>query len=233
MIGNVPHAGLGIGAESSCSAVPLEAESAKFSLHAEHGDITGIALVFLVSRAFSSGMRGAHRCREAISNGVPAFRKPKSRNAAKTLVWLGGIAITPFMGDHRAHGRDRAAKVAERPAEQLAGAPEGYQQKTSSPSPSRRVFHDFPSTFYLITGVTAPSSCWPPTPPSTASRFRLRSWPGPFSPRQLHAGDRLAFSNRILLLALAGDRSSSLPSTPKVTALIQLAASSGCSCRSR
>ena len=31
---------------------------------------------------------------EAISNGVPAFRKPKSKNAATTLALLGGLAIT-------------------------------------------------------------------------------------------------------------------------------------------
>ena len=39
---------------------------------------------------------------EAISNGVPAFRKPKSQNAATTLLLLGGIAITMFVGDHLA-----------------------------------------------------------------------------------------------------------------------------------
>ncbi|MEU2021274.1 hypothetical protein ABZ565_03700 [Streptomyces sp. NPDC016469] len=35
---------------------------------------------------------------EAISNGVPAFRKPKSRNAATTLAAMGLIAITMFVG---------------------------------------------------------------------------------------------------------------------------------------
>ena len=35
---------------------------------------------------------------EAISNGVPAFQKPKSRNAATTLTLLGALAVTLFMG---------------------------------------------------------------------------------------------------------------------------------------
>ena len=35
---------------------------------------------------------------EAISNGVPAFRRPESKNAATTLVWMGLILGTLFMG---------------------------------------------------------------------------------------------------------------------------------------
>ena len=35
---------------------------------------------------------------EAISNGVPAFKKPKSKNAATTLALLGGIAVAMFAG---------------------------------------------------------------------------------------------------------------------------------------
>jgi hypothetical protein len=34
---------------------------------------------------------------EAISNGVPAFKEPKSRNAATTLALLGAIAVTMLM----------------------------------------------------------------------------------------------------------------------------------------
>jgi hypothetical protein len=35
---------------------------------------------------------------EAIANGVPAFRSPKSRNAATTLALMGGIAAAMFIG---------------------------------------------------------------------------------------------------------------------------------------
>ncbi len=66
-------------------------------MHAEHGKIVGFALAFLVARSFSSGCAALTGV-EAISNGVPAFEKPKSRNAATTLLMLGGIAVTLMMG---------------------------------------------------------------------------------------------------------------------------------------
>src|SRR3546814_3993830 len=58
--------------------------------------LTTIALVFLLARAFSSGCAALTGV-EAISNGVPAFRKPKSQNAASTLLMLGLIAITMML----------------------------------------------------------------------------------------------------------------------------------------
>ena len=49
--------------------------------------------MLLLARAFSSGCAALTGV-EAITNGVPAFRKPKSRNAATTLLLLGLIAVT-------------------------------------------------------------------------------------------------------------------------------------------
>ena len=49
------------------------------------GTFAGLALVFLIARAFSTGTTALTGI-EAISNGVPAFSKPKSRNAATTLL---------------------------------------------------------------------------------------------------------------------------------------------------
>ena len=74
----------------------------------------GFALVFLVARAFSSGCAALTGV-EAISNGVPAFRKPKSRNAATTLALLGGIAVTHVHGHDRAGQRDRRARSPSSP----------------------------------------------------------------------------------------------------------------------
>ncbi|MGN6524709.1 MAG: APC family permease, partial [Actinomycetes bacterium] len=59
--------------------------------------IAGLAGAFLLLRAFSSGCAALTGV-EAISNGVPAFRRPKSRNAATTLSMLGGVAITMLLG---------------------------------------------------------------------------------------------------------------------------------------
>ena len=61
----------------------------------EHG-LTGVAMVFLLARAFSSGCAALTGV-EAISNGVPAFKKPKSKNAATTLLPAGTLAITMLM----------------------------------------------------------------------------------------------------------------------------------------
>lgn len=75
----------------------LRAESSSFQLVAEHSPATALAFTFLLARAFSSGCAALTGV-EAISNGVPAFRKPKSRNAATTLLLLGGLAVTCCWG---------------------------------------------------------------------------------------------------------------------------------------
>ena len=199
----------------------VQAESAGFELRSEHGDVMGFALVFLVARAFSSGCAALTGV-EAISNGVPAFRKPKSRNAATTLALLGGIAITLFMG-MIVLAMKTGVKVAERPAEQLIGAPAGYQQKTLLAQLADAVFRDFPLGLYLITGVTALILV-------LAANTAFNGFPvlgsilaqDRFLPRQLHTrGDRLAFSNGIVFLALAAI-AFVVAFDAEVTALIQL-----------
>ena len=181
----------------------LRAESAGFELHSEHGDIMGFAMVFLVARAFSSGCAALTGV-EAISNGVPAFRKPKSRNAATTLTLLGGLAVTMFMG-MIVLANDTGVKLAERPEEQLIGAPPDYHQKTLVAQLAQSVFHDFPLGLYLITGVTALILV-------LAANTAFNGFPvlgsilaqDRYLPRQLHTrGDRLAFSNGIVFLAMA------------------------------
>jgi amino acid transporter len=133
--------------------MPLRAESAGFELHAEHGDVFGLAMVFLLARAFSSGCAALTGV-EAISNGVPAFRKPKSRNAATTLLLLGATAVTLFLGIIML-AKETGAKFAERPHEQLLGAPPDYNQKTLIAQLADAVFHDFPIGLFLIALVTA------------------------------------------------------------------------------
>src|SRR3954463_3891221 len=95
----------------------LQAETAGFTVQSEHGDVLGFAMVFLVARAFSSGCAALTGV-EAISNGVPAFQKPKSRNAATTLLLLGGIAVSLFLGIILL-AKETGVKIAERPHEQL------------------------------------------------------------------------------------------------------------------
>jgi len=48
--------------------------------------------------SLDQGNDGSNVIRDWISNGVPAFQKPKSKNAATTLALLGGIAVSMFAG---------------------------------------------------------------------------------------------------------------------------------------
>ena len=76
-----------------------DVESARLDIAPAPGfddSMTTIALLFLLARAFSSGCAALTGV-EAISNGVPAFRRPKSKNAATTLLMLGAIAITMML----------------------------------------------------------------------------------------------------------------------------------------
>ncbi|HYO20568.1 MAG TPA: APC family permease, partial [Dermatophilaceae bacterium] len=82
---------------SATGSLP-QAESAQFGLLPEPGSegIAGFAMVFLLLRAFSSGSAALTGV-EAISNGVPAFKKPKSTNAATTLLLMGAVSVTMMM----------------------------------------------------------------------------------------------------------------------------------------
>lgn len=59
--------------------------------------LTGFAYVWLLLRAFAGGCTALTGI-EAISNGVKAFKQPEAKNAAKTMVAMGVIAMTLFIG---------------------------------------------------------------------------------------------------------------------------------------
>jgi amino acid transporter len=75
----------------------LHAETADLTIKGHEVGVAGFALVFLLLRAFSSGCAALTGV-EAISNGVPAFRNPKGKNAATTLLLLGSVAASMFAG---------------------------------------------------------------------------------------------------------------------------------------
>ncbi|KXF53260.1 MULTISPECIES: APC family permease [Rhodococcus] len=179
----------------------LRAESSGFELEAEDSHLYGIAFAFLIARAFSSGCAALTGV-EAISNGVPAFQKPKSRNAATTLLLLGSIAIVLLMGIIIL-AQKIGIVYAHSPAEQLIGAPAGYHQKTLIAQIAETVFGGFPIGFYFIAIVTALILV-------LAANTAFNGFPvlgsilaqDRYLPRQLHTrGDRLAFSNGILFLS--------------------------------
>ncbi|WP_044572871.1 APC family permease [Saccharopolyspora spinosa] len=199
----------------------MPAESAHFQILPDETQMAGVAFVFLVLRAFSSGSAALTGV-EAISNGVPAFRKPKSRNAATTLALMGGLAVTMFMGLLML-AQITGAVIAEDPARQLIGAPPGYEQKTLVAQLASAVFAGFPpGVWYLVvfTGlilVLAANTAFNGFPVLGSILAQDR-----FLPRQLHTrGDRLAFSNGILFLA-AGAIILVFAFEAEVTRLIQL-----------
>ncbi|BBX59816.1 DNA-binding protein [Mycobacterium shottsii] len=199
----------------------VRAESAGFVMHAEHGKVVGIALVFLVARSFSSGCAALTGV-EAISNGVPAFQKPKSRNAATTLLMLGAIAVALLMGVV-ALAVQTGAQVVDDPDTQLTGAPDGYQQKTLVAQLAQAVFGSFHLGFLIIVAVTALILV-------LAANTAFNGFPvlgsvlaqHSYLPRQLHTrGDRLAFSNGIIFLSAAAV-GAVVAFRAELTALIQL-----------
>ncbi len=185
------------------------ADSAPLHLVAAHGheSLGSLAFAFLLLRAFSSGCAALTGV-EAISNGVPAFQPPKSRNAATTLLLMGTVAIT-MLWAIISLARWTNVKYAEDPATQLLrnGRPVGddYVQDTIIGQVSKAVFNEFHLGVVfmsIVTGiilVLAANTAFNGFPVLGSILAR-----DGFLPRQLHSrGDRLAFSNGILILATA------------------------------
>lgn len=183
------------------SGTQLHAETHDFQVRPE-GHYAGFALVFLVLRGFSSGSAALTGV-EAISNGVPAFRKPKSKNAATTLLMMGLIAVSMLIGII-VLARLTGVRIAQH-ASDLIGAPHGYQQKTVIAQVAHTVFSNFTPMFYFVAAATgvilvlAANTAFNGFPVLGSILAQAR-----YLPRQLHTrGDKLAFSNGILMLALA------------------------------
>ena len=94
----------------------------------DRSGVSGFARGFLVLRGFSSGCAALTGV-EAISNGVPAFKKPKSQNAATTLAMMAAISVSMMLVGRAASPVHRGA-VRRRPGDQLlTAAPEGVLRR--------------------------------------------------------------------------------------------------------
>jgi amino acid transporter len=150
--------------------------------------VTG-ATLFILMRAFSSGAVALSGV-EAVSNGVPAFRRPESKNAAITIVWMGLILGALFFG---------VSVLAQhvKPVPQEGG-------ETVLSIMARHVFGDGSFAYFLLQFSTfaililAANTAYADFPRLSGIIAR-----DGFLPRQLaNRGDRLVFSNGIIALSL-------------------------------
>jgi amino acid transporter len=178
----------------------LAAASSAYEIEPELDQLGTLGIVFLGLRAFASGCTALTGV-EAISNGVPAFRKPKPKNAATTLALMGGIAVTMFAGvTFLALRLD--VHITENNADLIGFT--GDQQPTVIAQIAATVFGSNTNLlFYYVQFVTAiilvlaANTAFNGFPVLASILAQDR-----FLPRQLHTrGDRLVYSNGILLLA--------------------------------
>jgi amino acid transporter len=154
--------------------------------HPGMSPITGFALVYLLMRGFAEGC-AAMTGTEAISNGVMAFKAPAQKNAAKTLGWMVGILATFFLGVSFLAQHYQVMPTTEQTVLSILG---------------HHVFGGGPlyyalqyTTFAVL--VLAANTAFADFPRLAGILANDR-----YMPRQLAArGDRLAFSNGILMLA--------------------------------
>ncbi|WP_432062005.1 APC family permease [Streptomyces sp. S1] len=196
----VIHLMFAVAAVRMATGSTIRAESADLPV-IEVSAYSGLALVLLGLRAFASGCTALTGV-EAVSNGVPAFAKPKSRNAATTLAIMGGLSVTMFLGITTL-AMVYEVHVAEDPTE-LGLAP-GTPTSTALAQIGRATFGDWHVLFYVLQAVTAgvlvlaANTAFNGFPMLASVLGRDR-----YAPRQLfHRGDRLVYSNGIVLLALA------------------------------
>lgn len=197
---------IGVGAAQVLLGHPPVAQSAGYTIVPEQAGLTGMALLFLGLRAFSSGCTALTGV-EAISNGVPMFRPPKARNAARTLLVMGAIAVFMFAGI-TVLSMVAKVHVAENPCDLVgfAGSCQTTPQLTVIAQLAAAVFGGTGSPiFFFIQATTAlvlvlaANTAFNGFPmlASILAQHRLM-------PTQLqNRGDRLSFSNGILALAFA------------------------------
>jgi amino acid transporter len=181
---------------------PPVAESATFGVEAE--SLTQAGIILLLLRSFASGCSALTGV-EAISNGVPAFRLPKVRNAQLTLVLMGGIAIILFAG-LTALALIANVHYAEDPCNLIGWAECATEpQRSLIAQVASATFGDSTVFFYVIQAATALVLL-------LAANTAFNGFPllgsvlakDGYAPKSLSTrGDRLIYSNGVVILALA------------------------------
>ena len=167
------------------SVAPVAAENLKL---AEGYHLQPLTL-FLLLGAFSNGCVALTGI-EAISNGIPAFKQPESRNAATTLTWMAVLLTTMFIGTsvmayfYHVHPHENETVISQF-ARIIFTGPMGW-------------------FYYVIQGTTAlililaANTSFADFPRLSSLLARDRFMPRQFATR----GDKLVFSNGIIILAV-------------------------------
>ncbi|MBS1998293.1 MAG: APC family permease, partial [Cyanobacteria bacterium SZAS LIN-2] len=160
-----------------------------------HSLMTTVGLAVLL-RAFATGCSALTGV-EAVSNGVPAFREPKSKNAAITLIWMALILGSIFLGVsllavkfHIVYWESNGASAAA-VIDQLSGTVFGK----TGPASWAYLLTQFSTALVLLIAAQTSFADFP-----RVTSILARDG---FMPRQLaHLGDRLAFDNGVLILGV-------------------------------
>ncbi|HEY0258490.1 MAG TPA: APC family permease [Lacisediminihabitans sp.] len=178
------------------------AASASFTVK-NPATLTQIAFILLLLRAFASGCSALTGV-EAVANGVQAFRRPKIKNAQRTLVLMGSIAIVLFIGImalallSHVHYAEKACDL------------QGFKDCATAPQTSvisQIAAAVFPGAghfmFYVIQGATAlvlllaANTAFNGFPLLGSVLARDR-----YAPKSMQTrGDRLVYSNGVLVLS--------------------------------
>ena len=151
---------------------------------------TAVVGLLVILQAFASGSAALTGV-EAISNGVGAFRRPKGRNAALTLVAMGAIAISLFLGvSYLAVSMNAAPSASVSVISEIA---RGIFPASSSTSFMYYVVQAL--TFAIL--ILAANTSYQGFPRLAAVLARDRFFPRQF----VNLGDRLVYSNGIVVLA--------------------------------
>jgi len=160
--------------------------------HAPHPIEAGAGAVgvFVLLQAFASGAAALTGV-EAISNGVSAFRRPSGKNASRTLLAMGLIAISLFVAVSYL-----AVHVDARPSESVSLVSEIARATFPSSSASSPMYFAVQAlTFGIL--VLAANTSYQGFPRLAAVLARDRFFPRQF----VNLGDRLVYSNGIIVLA--------------------------------
>ena len=167
-------------------------------------NFSGFAMLWIFMRAYSAGCTALTGV-EAISNGITAFKEPASKNAAKTMIWMIVLLGTMFLGISvlasklgvvYAHSTD-ASQVSEALLSQLVKKVYGIGSLANAAVLPKLLYY-LTQGFTFAVLVVAANTAYADFPRLAA----LHAGDG-FLPKQFTSqGDRLVFSNGIIILTL-------------------------------